>query len=73
MLVNDNGVERVAYAEDYEDTTITLTPIEWQELKDLFEFRKQTKPCTFAKSTKSIYKKIIDAAPKLKDNLKEIK
>ena len=72
MLINDNGHERIAYASDFEDTAITLTPKEWQELCSLLEYRKQTKPCAFCKLNKSIYKKLQANPPKLKDRYKVI-
>ena len=73
MLINDNGCARIAYASDFENTTITLTPEEWQELCALPEYRKQTKPCAFCKLNKSIYEKLKTNPPKLKNRYKIIK
>ncbi len=73
MLINDNGYPRIAYASDFENTTITLTPDEWQELCALLEYRKQTKPCVFSKLNKSIYEKLKANPPKLKSQYKVIK
>lgn len=72
MLINDNGRARIAYATDFENTTITLTPAEWQELCELLEYRKQTKPYVFRKSNKSIYEKLQANPPKLKNQYKVI-
>ncbi len=72
MLIEDNDKIRIAYTEDFQDTTITLTPQEWQELKSLLEYRKQTKPCGFAKANATIYKKLVEGAPKLKECYREI-
>ena len=66
MLIIDHGKERIAYNTDFDDTTITLTPAEWQELEALLEYRKQTKPCVFAKVNASIYRKLKENPPRLK-------
>lgn len=74
MLIRDEkGQERVAYAPDFQDVTITLTPIEWQELCALLEYRKQTKPCAYSKLNKPIYEKLKANQPQLKPGLEEIK
>lgn len=74
MLIRDkDGNERIAYAEDFQDTSITLTPQEWLELCALLEYRKKTKPCVFAKANMKIYKKLQDNPPLLKDGVTEIK
>lgn len=57
---------------DFENTTITLTPEEWQELCALLEYRKQTKPCAFCKLNKPIYEKLKANPPKLKNQYKVI-
>lgn len=72
MLINDNGHARIAYASDFENTTITLTPEEWQELYALLEYRKKTKPCAFCKLNKPIYEKLKANPPKLKNQYKII-
>lgn len=52
MTIKKDGT--VAVADDFENVTIELTPIEWQELVALFEYRvllknlkklKSVKPC----------------------------
>lgn len=73
MLVNVNGKERIALADDFQDITLTLTPIEWSELKDLFEYQKKVTPSVFSKSTKTIYRKLIENTPKLKEGVVEVK
>lgn len=73
MPINDNGHARIAYAADFESTTVTLTPEEWQELCALLEYRKQTKPCAFCKLSKPIYEKLKANPPKLKNQYKVIK
>ncbi|MBR3543661.1 MAG: hypothetical protein IKN82_08210 [Treponema sp.] len=71
MMIFDGKRKRMAYAYDFEDTSVTLTPIEWQDLLDFFEFKKKSAPSVFAKTTKSILKKLLAAKPKLKAPLKE--
>lgn len=74
MLIRDkDGNERIAYAEDFLDTSITLTPQEWQELCALLEYRKKTKPCVFAKANMKIYEKLMANPPLLRDGVTEIK
>lgn len=73
MLINDNGHARIASASDFENTAITLTPEEWQELCALLEYRRQTKPCAFCKLNKPIYEKLKANPPKLKNQYKAIK
>lgn len=75
MLIRDEkGQERVAYAPDFQDVTITLTPMEWQELRHIFEYsRERTKPNPFSKLNKSIYEKLKANQPPLKPGLEEIK
>lgn len=73
MLIRDNdGNERIAMHGDFQDTTITLTPYEWQELCMLLEYRKQTKPCVFVKENKAVYEKLRNNPPVLKPGLTEI-
>jgi len=74
MLIKDSfGRERVAYAEDFEDVTITFTAIEWSDLLEFFNYRKQYSPSTFHKTTKTIYQKLVENKPQLKKGLVEIK
>lgn len=73
MLIRDqDGNERIAYAEDFKETSITLTPQEWLELCSLLEYRKKTKPCVFAKTNMKTYKKLKANPPLLRDGLTEI-
>lgn len=71
MMIFDGKRKRTAYAYDFEDTSVTLTPREWQDLLDFFEFKKKIAPSVFAKTTESIHKKLLMAKPKLKAPLKE--
>lgn len=74
MFIKDFlGRERVAYAEDFKDVTITFTPEEWSSLLNFFEYRKNYSPSTFHKATKTIYQKLITNKPQLKEGLSEIK
>lgn len=69
----------IAYAEDFEDVTITFTPLEWQELVCFYEYRKHKNtdlvrpgkkyPEVFSKLNKDIYEKLISNPPKLKEGL----
>ena len=73
MLIRDiDGNERIAMHDDFQDTAINLTPKEWQELCSLLEYRKQTKPCVFAKENKTIYAKLKRNPPVLKPGLTEV-
>lgn len=71
MMIFDGKRKRPAFACDFEDTSVTLTPIEWQDLLDFFEFKIKIAPAVTAKTTKSILKKLLAAKPKLKAPLKE--
>ena len=74
MLIKDFlGRERVAYAKDFKDVTITFTAEEWSALLEFFEYRKKYSPSTFHKATKTIYQKLIVNKPQLKEGLSEIK
>lgn len=74
MFIKDSlGRERVAYAKDFKDVTITFTPEEYSSLLDFFEYRKNYSPSTFHKATKTIYQKLITNKPQLKEGLSEIK
>ncbi len=72
MVVDSTGNTRVAYADDYQDVTLTLTPQEFTDLLDLYEYRKKVTPSVMAKSTKSIYEKLLlcKETMKLKDGIK---
>ena len=74
MLIKDSlGKERVAYAKDFKDVTITFTVEEWSNLLEFFEYKKKYSPSTFHKTTKTIYQKLIVNKPQLKEGLSEIK
>ena len=74
MLIKDSlGKERVAYAKDFKDVTITLTAEEWSDLLEFFEYKKKYSPSTFHKTTKTIYQKLVVNKPQLKEGLSEIK
>ena len=73
MLIKDaDGNERIAMHGDFQDTTITLTPREWQEMCSLLEYRKQTKPCVFHKENRAVYEKLRNNPPVLKPGLIEV-
>ena len=59
-LINDNGNERIAYEEDFEPTSIDLTPKEHQELVDLFGCTKQTAAPVQWKKCAKMYEKLIN-------------
>ena len=74
MLVKDSlGRERVAYAKDFKDVTISFTAEEWSDLLEFFEYKKKYSPSTFHKTTKTIYQKLLVNKPQLKEGLTEIK
>lgn len=74
MLIKDSlGRERVAYAKDFKDVTITFTAEEWSDLLEFFEYKKKYSPSTFHKTTKTIYQKLLVNKPQLKEGLSEIK
>lgn len=73
MFIDDNGKIRMAYAKDFCDVSITLTPVEWKDLKEFFELKKSFKPSMLKKSTSSILHKLMENEPKLKPEYKEIK
>ena len=68
-IIDEEGNERIAHASDFQDVTITFTPVEWQELLDMFEYRRKTFPSPLAKAQRTIYKKIVENEPKIKDSL----
>lgn len=75
MTIKKDGT--VAVADDFENVTIELTPIEWQELVSFFEYRKHSSndivrpgkkyPNPFAKANRTIYQKLMENKPKLKE------
>lgn len=75
MTIKKDGT--VAVADDFENVTIELTPIEWQELVTFFEYRKHSYkdivrpgkkyPNLFAKANRTIYQKLMENKPKLKE------
>lgn len=72
MFIDDNGKTRIAYAKDFCDVTITLTPVEWQDLKEFFEMKKKFQPAVTKLSTNSILQKLLENKPKLKPEYKKV-
>ncbi len=68
-IIDEAGNKRIAGVLDFQDVTITFTPVEWQELQAMFEYRRKTFPSPLAKTQRTIYKKIMENEPKLKDGL----
>lgn len=72
MIIDADGHTRIANESDFQDVQITFTPIEWQELLEFFQLRKKFNPSVFHKSTKSIYQKLLENQPKLKEGLNKV-
>lgn len=72
MIIDANGHTRIAYESDFQGVQITFTPIEWQELLEFFQLRKKGSPSVFHKSTKTIYQKLLENQPKLKEGLNKV-
>lgn len=72
MIIDTNGHTRIVNKSDFRDVQITFTATEWQELLEFFELRKKFNPSVFHKSTKSIYKKLLENQPKLKEGLTKV-
>lgn len=69
MIIDENGHTRVANESDFQDVQITFTPTEWQDLLEFFELRKKFHPSVFHKSSKTIYQKLLENQPILKEGL----
>lgn len=75
MIIKKDGT--IAIADDFENVTIELTPIEWQELVTFFEYRKHNDkdivrpgkkyPNPLSKVNRTIYQKLMENKPKLKE------
>jgi len=74
VIIRDKkGTERIAMPYDFQDVTITLTPSEWQELRDIFSFhKKKIKPDAFSKINRQILEKLEANQPKLKDGFEKV-
>ena len=59
-IIDEAGDKRIAGVLDFQDVTITFTPVEWQELQSMFEYRRKTFPSPLAKAQRTIYKKIME-------------
>lgn len=59
MLIKDSlGKERVAYAEDFKDVTITFTAEEWSALLEFLSIGKSTVPVLFIRQRKLFIKNL---------------
>ena len=68
FIKDDKGEERIAYAKDFNDTTVTLTPAEWNEITKLLQYgSKKLKPDPFCKHYKTILDKLQANPPTLKE------
>ena len=74
MIIRDkNGNERIAEARDFQDVTITFTPAEWNELRDIFSFhKKKIKPDVFGKINRQILEKLEANQPALKEGYEKV-
>jgi hypothetical protein len=75
VIIRDkNGTERIAMAYDFQDVTITFTPSEWRELRDIFSFyKKKIKPNEFAKINRQILEKLEANQPALKEGREKVR
>lgn len=75
MIIRDkNGTERIAMPNDFQDVTITFTPIEWQELREIFlVHKKKIKPNVFSKINHQILAKLEDNQPALKEGREKVR
>ena len=74
MIIRDKkGTERIAMAYDFQDVTITFTPSEWNELRDIFSFhKKKIKPDVFGKINRQILEKLEANQPVLKEGYEKV-
>jgi hypothetical protein len=74
LIIRDkNGTERIAMPYDFQDVTITFTPSEWNELRDIFSFhKKKIKPNAFAKINQRILEKLEANQPALKEGYEKV-
>lgn len=75
MIIRDkNGNERIAMASDFQDVTVTFTPAEWQELREIFlVHKKNIKPNAFAKINQRILEKLEANHPQLKEGREKVR
>lgn len=73
MIIRDKkGTERIAMPYDFQDVTITFTPSEWNELRDIFSFHKKIKPDVFGKINRQILEKLEANQPALKEGYEKV-
>lgn len=74
MIIRDNrGTERIAMPYDFQDVTITFTPSEWNELRDIFSLhKKKIKPDVFGKINRQILEKLEANQPALKEGYEKV-
>ena len=74
MIIRDKkGTERIAMPYDFQDVTITFTPPEWNELRDIFSFhKKKIKPDVFGKINLQILEKLEANQPALKEGYEKV-
>jgi hypothetical protein len=74
VIIRDKkGTERIAMAYDFQDVTITFTPSEWNELRDIFSFhKKKIKPDVFGKINRQILEKLEANQPVLKEGYEKV-
>ena len=74
MIIRDKkGTERIAMPYDFQDVTITFTPAEWNELRDIFSFhKKKIKPDVFGKINRQILEKLEANQPALKEGYEKV-
>ena len=74
MIIRDKkGTERIAMPYDFQDVTITFTPSEWNELRDIFSFhKKKIKPDAFSKINRQILEKLEANQPALKEGCEKV-
>lgn len=75
MIIRDKkGTERIAMPNDFQDVTITFTPFEWQELRDIFlVHKKKIKPNAFSKINQQILAKLEANQPALKEGREKVR
>ena len=74
MIIRDKkGTERIAMPYDFQDVTITFTPSEWNELRDIFSFhKKKIKPDVYGKINRQILEKLEANQPALKEGYEKV-
>lgn len=74
MIIRDkNGNERIAMPSDFQDVTVTFTPSEWNELREIFlVHKKNIKPNVFSKINHQILAKLEANQPQLKEGREKV-